>query len=143
VSQLNVADEMFVQGRAGELESRLGHVTTRGFDGDVVVLLEVDTSVLLGGVIDGTEELTLNAGIGGARDVLAIAPLPIAGAASGVVSTTATVAAFVPTAVTTAATSTTPSTATATAALERRGADLGAIAPVVLASTVVLAEGAC
>jgi len=139
VSQLNVFDEMLVQGRAGELESRLGHIATRGFDGDVVVLLEVDASVLLGGVIDGTEELTLNAGVGGPRNVLAIAPLAIAGAAGSVVGTTATVATFVSTAVTSAtATSTTPSTATA-AALERRGtADLGAVAPVVLASTVVL-----
>ena len=54
----------------------------RGLDGDVVVFLEVDSGVLLRRVVGGTEELALNAGVGGARHVLAILPSTVSRASS-------------------------------------------------------------
>ncbi|VUC19933.1 unnamed protein product, partial [Clonostachys rosea] len=62
VSELDVAAQMLIQRRAKELVDRLWHVTSRSLDGNVVILLEVDTSVLLGRVVDGTKELTLDSG---------------------------------------------------------------------------------
>jgi hypothetical protein len=66
-----------VQRRVAEGKDRVWYVLARGLDGDVVVLLEVDTSVLLRRVVGGTEELALDARVGGARNVLAIVPSTI------------------------------------------------------------------
>ena len=63
-----------VQGRVGKLEYGLGDASARGLNGDVVVLLEVDTGLLLGHIADVTEELLLEAGVATARNVLAVAP---------------------------------------------------------------------
>lgn len=76
--ELNVGNEVVVQRRVAEGKNGLGHVVTGSLNGNVIVLLEVDTSVLLGRVVGGTEELTLDAGVGRAGNVLAIAPLTIA-----------------------------------------------------------------
>lgn len=79
---------MVVQRRVGEGKDRLRHVLTRGLDGNVVVLLEVDTGVLLGRIILGTEELALNARVGRARHMFSILPATIPRASSLSSSTT-------------------------------------------------------
>lgn len=84
----NVGNEVVVQRRVGEGEDGLGHILAGSLNGNVIVLLEVDTGVLLGRVVGGAEELTLDSGVGRTGDVLAIAPLTIAGAT--VVEVTAT-----------------------------------------------------
>lgn len=43
----DVGDQVVIQRRVAEGEDGLRHILARGFDGNVVVLLEVDTSVLL------------------------------------------------------------------------------------------------
>ena len=83
----DVGNEVVVQRRVGEGEDGLGHVLAGSLNGNVIVLLEVDTGVLLGRVVGGTEELTLDTGIGRAGNVLAIAPLTIAGATVEVAAT--------------------------------------------------------
>jgi hypothetical protein len=99
-SQLDVRDKVVVKRGVGEGVDGLRHIVTRGLDGDIVVIGEVDSSLLLGGVVGNTEKLALNTGIGRAGDVLAIAPLTIsrttgsaaAAAAAAVVTTTTAVA---------------------------------------------------
>lgn len=78
----DVGNQVVVQRRVGEGEDGLGHVLTRGLDGDVVILLKVDTSVLLGRIILGTEELALNARVGRARHMFSVMPATIPGASS-------------------------------------------------------------
>ncbi|ROV91474.1 hypothetical protein VSDG_07154 [Cytospora chrysosperma] len=73
----NVGDQVVVQRGVAEGKDRVWHVLARGLDGNVVVLLEVDTSVLLRRVVGCTEELALDARVGGARNVLAIVPSTI------------------------------------------------------------------
>jgi hypothetical protein len=65
-----------------EGENRFGDIVTGCLDGDIVVLLEVDTSVLLGRVIRRTKKLTLKTRVRWSRDMLAIAPLTVARASS-------------------------------------------------------------
>lgn len=88
--ELNVGNEVVVQRRVAEGEDGLGHVVTGSLNGNVIVLLEVDTGVLLGRVVGGTEELTLDAGVGRSGNVLAIAPLTIARATVAEVAATGT-----------------------------------------------------
>lgn len=83
VSKLNVAEQMVIERRVGELQDRLRNIVSRGFDGNVVVLLEVDTGLLLQGVVGNTEELTLHSGVGGSRNVLSLAPLAVTTTTSG------------------------------------------------------------
>lgn len=100
---------------------RLWDILTRSFDGDVVVLFEVDACVLLGWVVDGgTEELPLQAGVGRARDMLAVPPLSIAGAAASGLTATAAAAGVAFVASTGIATTSATPTAT-TVDLEGRG----------------------
>lgn len=73
---------MVVQRRVGEGEDGLRHVLTRCLNGNVVVLLEVDTGVLLGRIVLGTEELALNARVGRAGHMLSILPATIPRASS-------------------------------------------------------------
>jgi hypothetical protein len=56
-------------------------VVTAGLHGDVIVVGEVDTGLLLCGVVGNAKKLTLQTSVGRAGDVLAIAPLSISGAA--------------------------------------------------------------
>ena len=77
VGEVDVAEEMVVQGRVGELEDWLGDIVSGSLDWDIIVLLEVDTSLLLGWVVGDTEELALHTGVGWASNVLAIPPLSI------------------------------------------------------------------
>ena len=79
-----------VQGRVGELEYGLGDASARGLNGDVVVLLEVDTGLLLGHIADVTEELLLEAGVATAGNVLAVAPCAEADGAAALTAAAAT-----------------------------------------------------
>lgn len=102
-SELDVLAQMLIQGRSGKLENRLRDIVTGSLDRDVIVLLEVDTGVLLGGIIDGTEQLPLNARVGRAGDVLAVTPLAVARAARAVAASVAALMAAATTVVATAA----------------------------------------
>lgn len=104
-SKLDVAAQMLIERGSGKLENRLGNIISRSLNRDVVVLLEVDASVLLGRIVGSTEELALDAGVGRTRDVLAVLPLAIARAASSVATAGAAVATFMTTVASTAATS--------------------------------------
>lgn len=76
----------------------LGDITAGSLNGDLVVLLEVDTSVLLGRVVGGAEQLTFQTGVARAGNVLAVLPPAIARAAGRVTTAgTATAAAAVTT----------------------------------------------
>ena len=90
VRHSNILQKNGVQGRVGKLEYGLGDASARGLNGDVVVLLEVDTGLLLGHIADVTEELLLEAGVATAGNVLAVAPRAEAdGAAALTASATA------------------------------------------------------
>jgi hypothetical protein len=80
--ELDVAQKMVVQGRVRETGDGLGNTLTGSLNGDIVVLLEVDTRVLLGGVVGHAEEVALETLVGRARNVLAVLPLTIAGSTS-------------------------------------------------------------
>lgn len=90
MSQLNVAAEVFVQRGGGELEHGLRDIVARRLNGDIVVLLEVDTGMLLGRIVCCAKEITLQTGVSRSGNVLSIPPLAIA-RASGCVATTARV----------------------------------------------------
>jgi hypothetical protein len=79
-----------IKRRVGELQDGLGHIMTGGLDGNVVVLLEVDAGMLLRRILGSSEQIPLQARVGGARDVLAVAPLAIARATRKVAATAAT-----------------------------------------------------
>jgi hypothetical protein len=82
VSELNVLQQVVVKRGVGEPKDGLGDIVSRGLDRDIIVLLEVDTGLLLGGIIQNTEELALHTGVGGSGDVLAVSPLSITATAS-------------------------------------------------------------
>jgi hypothetical protein len=77
VSELDVGNQVVIQRGVREGIDGLGNVVTRCFDGDVVVVGEVDTSALLGGIVGNTEKLTLQAGVCGTGNVFAVAPLAV------------------------------------------------------------------
>ena len=79
---------MVVKRRVGELEDGLWDIVSRSLDGNVIVLLEVDTGLLLGGVIEHTEELALETGVGWSRDVFSISPLSVTAATSSTSAST-------------------------------------------------------
>jgi hypothetical protein len=80
--ELDVAQKMVIERRVRETCDGLGNTLTGSLDGDVVVLLEVDTGVLLGGVVGHAEELALDTLVGRAGNVLAVLPRTIAGSTS-------------------------------------------------------------
>lgn len=93
-SKGNVGDEVLVKRRTSELGDGLGDIMTGRLDGDVVVLVKVDT-----GSLDGTsvrvgraEKLTLELLVDGSGNVLAIDPAALAGtaAAGAVIAAAAT-----------------------------------------------------
>ncbi|KAF3062751.1 hypothetical protein CFAM422_010726 [Trichoderma lentiforme] len=61
---LDVTAKVLVERGGSELVNRLGDVATRGFNRDIVVLFKVDTGVLLGRIVGGAKELTLDTGEG-------------------------------------------------------------------------------
>lgn len=80
-SKSDVGDEMVIERRGGELGDGFGNLMARSLDGDIVILVEIDTGGLDGASvrIGGTEELTLEAGVGRTSNVLAINPAAFAG----------------------------------------------------------------
>lgn len=91
-SKADVLNEMFVERGACEGLDRVGNIVTGSLDRDVVVLLEVDASVLLGRVVGSSEEFSLKLSVLGTGDVLAVDPLTSTRSASGVAATTALMA---------------------------------------------------
>ena len=91
-SELDVLDKVGLKRGVGEGQDRVRHILTRGFNGNVIVLLEVDTGVLLRRIVGSTKELTLKTRVGRSRNMLSIAPLAVSRAA-GVTTTTTTAAA--------------------------------------------------
>jgi hypothetical protein len=75
--ETNVGDKVVIEGRVGEGVDGFRDVVTGGFDGDIIIVGEVDTSLLLGRVVGDTEELTLDASVSRTGNVLAVAPLAI------------------------------------------------------------------
>jgi hypothetical protein len=120
---------------------RLRDIMTRSLDRDVVILLEVDAGVLLGRVLSvGTEKLALDTGVSRTRDVLSVAPLSVTGTTSREIAAAAAARVAVEvaaSAISTSSAAAVPATTTTAVVLEGRRS-LGAIAPVGLASTVVL-----
>lgn len=135
VGEFDVAAEVLIQRGSGELVNGLGNLVAGSLDRNVVVLLKVDTGVLLGRVVGGTEKFTLDTGVSRTGDVLSVAPLPIARAASGVTTTATTTRVAVQVAA--AAITTASTTPAAAAVVVLVGGNI--VAPVGLASTVVLA----
>jgi hypothetical protein len=86
---LDVLDQVVVQGRVGEGQNGFRDVLAGGFNRDIIVLLKVDTAVLLGWIIGGSEELSLKTRVNGAWDVLSVSPLAVTRALS-IASTTST-----------------------------------------------------
>jgi hypothetical protein len=80
--ELDVGEKVGIQGRSAEGCDRIRAVATRRRDRNVVVFLKVDSRVLLRRVVGSAEKLPLRARVGGTNDVLSIAPLTIARAAS-------------------------------------------------------------
>ena len=76
--QLDVQEQVRIQRRVRELVDRFGHLVSRGFNRDVVVLLKVDSGLLLGRVVRNTEQLTFKTLVGRPWSMLAIFPLAIA-----------------------------------------------------------------
>jgi hypothetical protein len=87
VSELDVFEEMVVKRRVCELEDRLGDIVTRGFDGDIIVLLEVDASLLLGWIVCHAEKFPLQTCVGRSSDMLAISPGSVTATTSRDIST--------------------------------------------------------
>ena len=87
--ELDVAQKVLVERGVGESGNGLGDTLAGSLNGDVIVLLEVDTSLLLRGIVGYTVELTLDTGVGRARNVLAILPLSITRAAGRASAATA------------------------------------------------------
>lgn len=111
---LDVTAKVLVERGGSELGDRLGDVATRGFNRDIVILLKVDTGVLLGRIVGGAKELTLDTGVSWAGNVLSVSPLSISRATGSVVTAAVTFDVTTTTAARVAST-TTPATTTAAA----------------------------
>jgi hypothetical protein len=115
---------VIIERRVAERQDRLGDVVARSLHRNVVVFLKVDARVLLRGVVRRAKQLALDARVGRAGNVLAVAPLAIAGTtvvaivlaiATAAAATTTSVATAAATAVAGAATATTVSAESAAA----------------------------
>lgn len=143
MGQLDVTAEMLVKGRCAEVVNSLGYIATRGLDRDVIVLLEVDTGLLFGRVVDNAKQFTLETCVGRASNMLAVMPSSIARAASTIAATlataltTAALAAIVASSLATTATAASPTTSSV---IGREVVDRWGVLEVVLAGIEVLAE---
>jgi hypothetical protein len=81
--EIDVLEQVVIERRVSEFQYWLGDIVAGSFDRNIVVLLEVDTSLLLGWVISYAKQLSLEAWVGGSSNMLSVTPLPIASAASG------------------------------------------------------------
>ena len=73
---------MLIKRGFGEGVDRFRDIGTGGLDWYVVVLFEVDTSLLFGRVVENSKELALDAWVGWASNMLAVHPLTISRAGS-------------------------------------------------------------
>ena len=108
-SVTDVLEEHGVQWGVRKRNNRIWYTSTSSLNGNIVVLFEVDTGVLLRGIVFVAEELLLHAHVTAAGDVLAIPPGAVAerltGARLGTAPTTRSSTAAVPAAGATSATS--------------------------------------
>jgi hypothetical protein len=73
----DVLNKMFVQGRGLELGDSLRDVVSGSLNGNVVVLLEVNSGLLLSRVVGDTVELTLEVGVSSSVEVLSLGPVSL------------------------------------------------------------------
>jgi hypothetical protein len=142
VSQLDVAAEVFIQRRRGELVHGVRNTLAGGFDGNGVVLLKVDAGVLLGRVVLGlTKELALQMGVCRSRNVFSVNPLTATRASAAIATAAARVTATATTPTTTT-TTTVPSDTGGTASVRAAPVTLwtSAIAAVIAANSVSKCE---
>jgi hypothetical protein len=125
--ELDVAQQVVVERRVCETCDGLGNTLTRGLDGDVIVLLEVDTGVLLGGVVGHAKQVALETLVGRAGNVLAVLPGAVTRSASTSRAAAAGLAVGVGFKV--AARGTAPSTATTWGAIATAGSEVGCVGP--------------
>lgn len=92
VGKLDVLEEMRVDRRGCEFGDREGHISSSGFDGNVGVGVEVDTSLLLGSISNISEEFLLSPHILLSRNVLSVLPRSVSISASSTVVRGSTVA---------------------------------------------------
>ena len=92
MSKLDVTDQVVIQRWVGEGENWLWDVGSGSLDWDIVVLLEVDTSLLLGRVVLDAEELALETLVGWAGSVLALLPGAVTASAGDTAAATTLVA---------------------------------------------------
>jgi hypothetical protein len=59
MSKLDIAEKMIIQRRIRELGCGLRNIMSRSFNWDIIVLLEIDTSLLLGWIVDNAKEFPL------------------------------------------------------------------------------------
>lgn len=71
-SKLDVSQQVLLEGRRGESVDGLGHVVTGGLDGNLVVVIKVDTGGLESLVVSNAEDFNLGSLVPGAGDMLTI-----------------------------------------------------------------------
>jgi hypothetical protein len=124
--ELDVAQQVVIERRVCETCDGLGNTLTRGLDGDIVVLLEVDTGVLLGGIVGHAKEVALQTLVGRAGNVLAVLPGTVTRSASTSRATAAGLA--VGAGIEVAARGTAPSTTTLRT-VAAAGSEVGCVGP--------------
>jgi hypothetical protein len=82
VCEIDVLEEMVIERRVGELEDGFGDIVAGGFDGNIIVLLEVDAGLLLGWVVSYAEKLSLQTWVWWSSNVLPVSPLSVTSSAS-------------------------------------------------------------
>lgn len=74
---------MRVEGRAGELGDCFRHIVSGSLDGNVIVFVKVDTSLLFGNIVWNTKEFSLETCVFRSRNVFPINPTTFAIVATG------------------------------------------------------------
>ncbi|KAH9860816.1 hypothetical protein J1614_012149 [Plenodomus biglobosus] len=138
--QLDVAQQMVIQRGVCEAGNRLGDTLAGSLNGDVIVLLEVDARLLLGGVVGDAEEITLETLVGWAGNVLAVLPLAVTRATRRASASRATAWLSVCASVESALRGTAPSS-TALGTVTTTGSEVGCVGPAASAAAVHLLGG--
>jgi hypothetical protein len=86
--EFDVGEQMVVERWVGESEDRFRDIVPGSFNGDVVVVGKIDTSVALVRVAGDAEEFTLGLEVLGTWNMLSITPLSVARATRGSRTTT-------------------------------------------------------
>jgi hypothetical protein len=74
MGELDVVQEHWVDGRRGELEEGFGNTLTGSFNGDVGVLVEVDTTRLVDTVVDFSVKFLLHPHVPVTDNVFSVLP---------------------------------------------------------------------